>query len=107
MRHQALDSVVGVTVAYDTGVAACATAGTVISITFTNDPGDLDPGFVTSSLTGGTTATLSMRTIQTLTCSCTGTCSGSITLKLDGHETAAVANDAVIADLDAALEVSV
>lgn len=102
---QALSSVTAATVAFTgtPGTAACEAAGNLITITFTHNPGDLIPGKVISSLTGGTNA-LAMRTVQTISCTCPGTCSGSMILKYRGQETTSIAYDATAADVDTALE---
>lgn len=48
--------------------------------------------------------TLTMRTIQQVKCTCTGTCSGAIYLRYDGETTAAIAYDATNTDVKNALE---
>jgi hypothetical protein len=55
-------------------------------------------------LSNSAAPTLVMETIQEVKCTCTGTCSGFIYLRYDGETTAAIAQDAPAADVEAALE---
>ena len=101
----ALSTITAVTVAFS-GSVACENPGNLITVTFTNDPGDLLASSVVSSLTGGTNS-LFMRTTQTITCTCQVTCSGGVVLKYRGEETATIANNAATTDVVTALEVRV
>ena len=102
-RLQELSGINGVTVAYSAGTAACSAGMTTITLTYTQDHGDLPAASVTSALTGGSNS-LTMTSVQTLSCECTGTCAGSLYLTYDGERTDAIAFDATDAEVEAALE---
>jgi hypothetical protein len=93
-----------VAVAFGVGTEACSAAGETITVTFTTNPGDLPAGSVTSTLTGATSSSLTMNTVQTLKCTCAGTCAGTFHLLYDGETTTAIAFGAATTDIVTALE---
>merc|ERR1711871_1278249 len=98
---EALDGVREVTVAFDAGTTVCSAAGTLSTVTFTRNTGNLPLMSVTSSLTSGTTE-LYMRTVQSIKCTC-GTCAGSFVLHYDGEETGSIAHNAAATAIETAL----
>lgn len=76
-----LDSVVAVTVAFDTGVAACSSGGVVASVTFTANLGDVPAMTTTTSLTGGSATAVvaepTKGTMENVECSNHGLCDRS------------------------------
>lgn len=104
---EALSSVYSgaVTVTLSSGSTVCGTSEVVTSITFAKQGGDLPPVKVASSIaTTGATATLYILTVQTLSCQCTGTCSGSFAVHYDGQTTGEIAYGATATAVDTALE---